>query len=309
MIDSSANRTSGTSPTELPLFIDSDNALESPFGDVDDGFAIAAILKSGRPVEALASVFGNTFEPWVFKSHQALARECGFSGTILRGAATWWTRHSEAADYLAGIDHPIRIVAIGPMTDIALALRKNPALERNVREIIFVGMNRLLPLPAWRIFDFNQWKDPEAMRRVFASKIPLTCIPCDVARAMRVTFEKVEALPGRVGRYLPGHSERWFKRSRLFKGIESVPLWDLTAAMYAIEPNLFTTTETTAELTRAGQAVYGGVGSRAIRLVSEFDANRVWKHFNELLQASREQEVSQTRTSGHELLTASPLRG
>jgi inosine-uridine nucleoside N-ribohydrolase len=45
-----------------PIFIDSDNALGSPCGDVDDAFAIAALLRSGVPVAALASASGNTSE-------------------------------------------------------------------------------------------------------------------------------------------------------------------------------------------------------------------------------------------------------
>ena len=44
------------------LLIDSDNAAGSPRGDVDDAFAIAALLRSGLPVAALASVAGNTSE-------------------------------------------------------------------------------------------------------------------------------------------------------------------------------------------------------------------------------------------------------
>lgn len=272
---------------ETPLFISSDNALGARFGDVDDGFALSAILMRKYPLVALASTFGNTFEPSVFRNHLSLAKECGVSPEIVRGAGTWWTRRSEASDSLAEIDEPVRVLSIGPMTDIALALRARPALESQIRELVFVGTNRSLPLPAWRIFDFNQWKDPAAVHAVFDSRIPLTCIPCDVARQLRVTWDEVSALKGRVGKYLARHAERWFKRSRALKGIESVPLWDLTVAMYVLEPGLFEVTETTAELTRFGQAVYGGIGARPIRLVTNFEPAKVWNGFRKIVSTER----------------------
>ena len=52
----------------------------------------------------------------------------------------------------------------------------------------------------------------------------------------------------RIGReHLRRHSRRWFRRARLLKGRGSVPLWDLTAAIYAIEPALFRVVELSAE--------------------------------------------------------------
>ncbi len=50
----------------MPFWIDTDNALGSPHGDVDDAFALAALLTAGAPVAALSSVAGNTSEPRAF---------------------------------------------------------------------------------------------------------------------------------------------------------------------------------------------------------------------------------------------------
>ena len=47
------------SAAAVPLFIDSDNALWFPFGDVDDAFALAALLRSGVPDAAIATTHGN----------------------------------------------------------------------------------------------------------------------------------------------------------------------------------------------------------------------------------------------------------
>lgn len=267
----------------LPVFIDSDNALGSPFGDIDDAFAIAAAIKGGLPVEAIASVFGNSFEPWVNRNNVSLAKECGYAGRLLRGGATRWARNTEASRYLADLTHPVRILSIGPMTNIAGALARNEHLQDHVAEMIFVATNLSVRLPAFRFFDFNQSKDPRAMRRVLASGIPLTCVPCDVARNLRVTEKELQTIPGSLGQYLRRHAARWFRRSRLLKGVDSVPVWDLVAAVYLLKPSLFKVEETTVKLGRMGQALFGCEAGRPIRVVTHFESSLVWQTFKSLV--------------------------
>ena len=69
------------------LVVDSDNGLGSPRGDVDDGLALIALLRSGLPIAALAGVFGNTAEWRARANHRALAALCGYDGPGLAGAA------------------------------------------------------------------------------------------------------------------------------------------------------------------------------------------------------------------------------
>ena len=80
--------------------IDTDNAAGSPRGDVDDAFAVAALLRSGLQVAALASVAGNTGEAEADRNNRTLGELCGFAGPYLRGV--------EAED-VAGSHRPRRI--------------------------------------------------------------------------------------------------------------------------------------------------------------------------------------------------------
>lgn len=265
--------------SELPLFVDSDNALGAPFGDVDDGFAVAALMKQRDSIFRLSTVFGNTFEPWVYKNHRSLAEVCEFDGPIVRGAATWWASDSEASCELANANESIRVLAIGPMTNVALALRRNPDLAKTVQELIFVGTNFSVPLPAWRFFDFNHWKDPKALRAVFNSDIRLTCIPCNIARRLRIRERDLEEIPGKLGEFLRFNSRRWFTRARLLKRSERVPIWDLVAAVYALEPELFSAIDTGATLGRAGDVNYGRGEERQIKVVIDFEPAKLWDAF------------------------------
>src|SRR5215210_3670745 len=101
------------------LLIDTDNAMGSAKGDVDDGLAVAALLRSGLPV-ILASVAGNTREEEADRNNRTLGALCGYPGPYLRAGE---------------VDGRVeRVVALGPLTNVASLLGR-------VSEIVIVGSN------------------------------------------------------------------------------------------------------------------------------------------------------------------------
>ena len=116
------------------LLIDSDNAAGSPRGDVDDAFAIAALLRSGLPVAALASVAGNTSEARAARNNRVLGELCGYGGPYLRGvlAGDVPDRVDRAGLWEKG---PLRFLALGPLTNLAAVL------DRRISEAVLVGSN------------------------------------------------------------------------------------------------------------------------------------------------------------------------
>jgi inosine-uridine nucleoside N-ribohydrolase len=70
--------------------------------------------------------------------------------------------------------HPgeVTILAIGPMTNVALALRLKPGIETKMKQIVFMGGNIKAPGNASPWAEFNFWFDPEAARMVLRSRIP-----------------------------------------------------------------------------------------------------------------------------------------
>ena len=273
-------------PSTLPLFIDTDNALGSPFGDVDDAFAVAALLKSNVSVLGLSSVFGNTFEPWAHQNNDTLAGVCGFKGKIYRGASQSWSKESEISTQLAAQETPVRVLAIGPLTNISIALKQSPKQLPLIKELVIVGTNLSRRLPAFRFFDFNQSKDPKATRLIFDSTLPLTCVPCDVARHLRASAEDVARLKGSIGCYLAKGTRRWFLRARLLKRMETVPVWDLAAAIYLIAPDLYKVEHTFARIGRWGEAHFGPNEKRPVQVVRDFDSEKVWQRFVQLIEAT-----------------------
>jgi len=283
--------------SEARVFVDSDNALGARAGDIDDGIALAVLLSSGAPVEALASVFGNASAADAHLNNQRLAELCGFSGPCLAGAGAPDAPLSAAARALArSADRTI--LALGPLTNVAQALAEQSGFERSVRELICLGSNRVSRgrwPPVWP-FEFNFTKDRDALCRVFESELPITIVPLDQAVRMRVRYSDLDAIGGVLGEYIRTHARRWFVRARWLKGQSTVPVWDLVAASYRLEPRLFDVRRVAARAHPSGWIEYDA-GDRHVQVISDFDPAAVWRRALEILDAAG-REPARLRESG-----------
>lgn len=260
-----------------PLVVQADNALGSAYGDVDDAFALAALFRGGVEIAALSSVFGNTPEDRAFENNDALARLAGWKGPRLHGARRDRETATEIAKHLVA-NPGSRVLALGPLTDVAAALYDGarPA------EVIFVGANlssRGRWPPFWP-FEYNLVKDRAATSTVFASSVPLVVVPLDVAKTLRIGRADLRKLSGPLGAHLREGSRRWHRRA-LFALALSVPVWDLVAAMWLVDPSLFRIAERRATAHPSGWIEFGG--GRVVRVVAGFDPAAVWRRFASLL--------------------------
>lgn len=239
---------------------------------------------------AVASVFGNTPEPHARANHRALAALCGYRGPLLAGATgplgTGPAPPSEATGFLLSAPGPWRFLALGPLTNLAAAIVAAPAVVPRVAEVISVGSNRRSRgrWPPWWPHEFNLTLDRRATRVVFESGVPLTVIPLDVARRLTVRPADLAPLRGRVGEHLRRHSARWFRRAVFLRGRREFPVWDLVAALFVVEPALFTVETATACLHPSGLLQHGA-GTRPLTVVTGFDRDLVWARFVALASA------------------------
>jgi len=98
------------------------------------------------------------------------------------------------------MEHPgeVTILAIGPLTNVAMALRQEPRFAASVKGLtIMGGAVALLPDGAGNITpnaEFNFWVDPEAARIVLRSGIPIQLSPLNVSRKTKLTREWYEKM-------------------------------------------------------------------------------------------------------------------
>jgi inosine-uridine nucleoside N-ribohydrolase len=266
-----------------PIYVDSDNAIAARSGDVDDAFAVAALLRSGHPVAAVGAVAGNTSARRAMEGNREIARLCGFAGVLLEGRERGAGASSEAAEWLAASTGSIRIAALGPLTNVADALRLDPTVAGRIEELVLVGGNRASvgrwpPLWPW---EFNLWKDRDAASAIFASSVPLTIVPLDVAKRMMVRSEELRALRGDLGDYLRARSRRWLWRARLLKLRDAFPVWDLVAAMLLLDRAPFRFERTRVRFSARALLEFGH-GDREAEVVRSFDRAVLWSTFVEL---------------------------
>ena len=95
--------------------------------------------------------------------------------------------------YLARENPGLTLVALGPLTNVAMALNIYPELEDLLGEIVSMGgaLGRGNVTPH---AEFNYYADPEAVQAVLESRVPLTVVPWDAAVKIAHTEDEIRAL-------------------------------------------------------------------------------------------------------------------
>ena len=107
------------------------------------------------------------------------------------------TEDTHAVDFLVetllAAPEPITLATLGPLTNIALAIVKNPAVLANLREIVAMG-GAIGTGNVTASAEFNIFADPHAAHVVFEAGVPLTMIGLDVTHQAIATPPRLEAI-------------------------------------------------------------------------------------------------------------------
>jgi len=132
----------------------------------------------------------------------------------------------------------VTLVAIGPLTNLALAFATEPACLSAIREIAIMGgaiaLGNVTPAA-----EFNIYNDPEAAGIVFASGVPITLVPLDLTHQALATAARIEAIRAagtRAARTVAGILSA-FPPSVKFEGT-GFPVHDPCAVAWLIRPDL-----------------------------------------------------------------------
>ena len=88
----------------------------------------------------------------------------------------------------------ITLVAIGPLTNVALAIRQEPRIVNVVKEVIIMGGAIRPEGNTTALAEFNTYVDPHAAHIVFHSGMPITLVPLDVTYQCILTVRRCERL-------------------------------------------------------------------------------------------------------------------
>lgn len=93
-------------------------------------------------------------------------------------------------DEIRQSDAPVTLLAIGPMTNIALALRIAPDIQSNIASIVCMGGAFFVPGNVTPSAEFNWWFDPEAAAIVLEEDLELLIVPLDATDEVVLDLER-----------------------------------------------------------------------------------------------------------------------
>lgn len=119
-------------------------------------------------------------------------------GDIGLAEATHGTMPEHAVDFIIRTVNQfpgeITLCPIGPMTNIAVALLKEPGIAPKIKKIVFMGGAAFCPGNTTPAAEFNIWFDPHAAQIMLNAGVPLVMIGLDVTGKAVMTAERIDAL-------------------------------------------------------------------------------------------------------------------
>jgi purine nucleosidase len=262
--------------------------------DVDDALALAVLL--GHPAEvdldAVVTVYGDT----VLRARLA-QRYARLAGRSIRvhageaqtrsGTAAWWAGHEgtlhanlddEQVEPEPGVDALIRIVlgspgevdviAVGPLTDVAAAIDREPAFGPAVRGLWIMGGAFGLGRT-----EHNIRSDVDAARVVFGADIPTTVAGLEVTERLTVDQAQLTAIAdsGPLGAALQRDIHQWWEFRRETWNVPHDPV----AVLALLRPDLFDFSASGVVAVADDGATSFTPGDGSTRLIADFDAPSV----------------------------------
>jgi len=187
----------------------------------------------------------------------------------------------------------VTLVAIAPLTNVALAVRKEPRIVQAVRQVIIMGGALRADGNTTSLAEFNFFVDPHAAHIVLHSGMPITLLPWDITRdimLMQADVDQLTAIESPISHFIADATRFYIEFHQACFGYAGCSINDPAALALTFRPELARTEpiyvdiELTSELT-IGKTVIGYVGNT----LAEPDAHDIlgfddadwpprWKH-------------------------------
>jgi inosine-uridine nucleoside N-ribohydrolase len=194
--------------------------------------------------------------------------------------------------------HPgqVTVLELGPMTNLALALRLKPEIATQIKRLVFMGGNIHVSGNASSAAEFNFWFDPEAARIVLRSRIPQKVMfnldICNTAPIRKQQFDEIVAVRTPItGLFREDLGNRY--PGFLHNPAGTAYLWDSLAAGYLIDPGFVTKFETEyLDVLSAWGRFYGSTvpldrravpDATPVTVATQLDYNRIFALYKERL--------------------------
>ena len=135
----------------------------------------------------------------------------------------------------------VTLCPVGPLTNIAMAILKEPDFAARVKDIVLmggaIGLGNVTPAA-----EFNIYVDPHAAKVVFAGGIPITMLGLDVTHQALVNAKRLEAIRALgtpVGLAAAGLVDFFNRFDSERYAVDGAPLHDPCVIARLIDPDIF----------------------------------------------------------------------
>lgn len=279
---------------KINLILDTDT-----YNECDDQFALSYLIKSKNlfNIEAITvAPYSHTKRDLTVRDGQELSyneilKICNWlnfdtNNKVFKGSMDYiqngYDEKNNAVNKIIEIalkNNKTYILGIGAITNIALAIKKEPKIVNKI-EIVWLGGNEL---GYEDNLEYNFRQDVEAVKIVFESKVKLTILPCkEIVSELRIdinTLKKYLENKSELCNYL---IERFYNDG--YHGVqESRVIWDISVIAYMINKKWFETEQISCPNIRKDTSYEVTDNRHNITFVTKLDRNKIYEDlFNKL---------------------------
>ena len=189
---------------------------------------------------------------------------------------------------LLNSDGEIIFVALGPLTNLAMAMRLEPKIIPKIKQIVMIGgsyeLGNITPAA-----EFNIYADPEAAQIVISCGRPIVMIGLNITAKVLATkeiLERITSIGNKSASLLLNFIDFYTKSNKELYNYEASPIYDPAAIVYLINPAIFKTKPMYVEVELKSELAYGRTHcdyygslnrSSNVEVVIDLDSDEFWK--------------------------------
>jgi inosine-uridine nucleoside N-ribohydrolase len=157
----------------------------------------------------------------------------------------------------------ITLICIGPLTNVALALRREPRIADYVHEVVIMGGALRVSGNVTPAAEYNIYTDPHAAYMVLHAGWPIRLVTLDVTNVTLLTSEQIARLPdNRVTKFIKHMINYYFHSSAALDNANGFPMHDPLCVGAVLWPELITWEPAHVDVELAGSLTLGATIAR-----------------------------------------------
>ena len=291
---------------------------------IDDAMAIHMAFADARlDIVGLTSVFGNVTTAIATRNALRLAEMAHYKTDVAHGAAIPMMRDPQPpADFVHGGEgfgnvpsatpqnNPVEaaaaayicttcaaapgeiiICAVGPLTNLAAALKHDPNITKNAKSVVIMGGSAAYHGNVTACAEANIWNDPDAADAVFAADWDVTMVGLDVTEKTQCTPADFDLLASKspvIGGFLRDAADFYFDFHEDKTGLRTCFMHDPSALLAITDPALFDMQHMPLEVVTHGDEIgrtklFNGAGRRDVHVAMDVNSEAARKIFVDLV--------------------------